>query len=65
MSNHVDRLRRQEHNAVVLANAIEVTALAARGILGKAVGSGVGGSPLKDAALVSLIGAKLKNKLSI
>lgn len=63
--NTVEQTRRADHNAAVLANAIELTALAARGILGKEVGTGVGGSPLKDQALTSLIAAKLKNKLAL
>lgn len=61
----VEQYRREDHNATVVANAVELVVLATRGILGKEVGSGVGGSVLKDEALTSLVAQQIRNKLAI
>lgn len=63
MSLPDDRNRLTTHNSVVLANAINFTSLIARGILGKEVGTSVGGSPIKDEAVAGLLGAQIKSKV--
>lgn len=54
-----------EHNTAVVANAINIVALALGEVLGKQVPRQLNNAPVTDDALVGLVAARMKNKLAL